>query len=377
MASPTHSSSSSSLSDTVLDALQPASIAVVQTVNISSHVPILLDLLDPNYSQWRCFFDTVLDDLVKSPMPIEQRTAEWRQIDCCLVNWLYTTVNKNVFDIIYNPRASAFSVWTDIEGLFRDHKLQRAVLEAEFRSLNQGNLSISDYGSHLKQLSDGLRDVGQPVSEPNQVLNLLRGLNRKYHHVKPVITSKNHTFMSAHSYLLLEEIQLAHDDKVEAGQTFTAYHSSSAGHSGGSKPLNFSVINRRLINPCHHCHLGKHVRLPFFPSETPIYFPFQLVHSDVWTSPVYSHSGYKYYVLLDANTHYIWSFPIRNKSDVQAIIRSFFSYVHTQFRLPILALQTDNGKEFDTHAMRHFLAAQGTSFRLSCPYFSWKNGKAD
>jgi transposase InsO family protein len=114
--------------------------------------------------------------------------------------------------------------------------------------------------------------------------------------------------------------------------------------------------------------------LPFSSSETPIYFPFQLVHSDVWTSPVYSHTSYKYYVvLIDAFTHYIWTFPIRNKSDVQDIIRSFFSYVHTQFRLPILTLQTDNGREFDTTAMRAFLSAHGTSF---C-YTSQQNGKAE
>jgi len=136
--------------------------------------------------------------------------------------------------------------------------------------------------------------------------------------------------------------------------------------------------NKSAAHSCHHCQLGKHVRLPFASSDTPIYFPFQLVHSDVWTSPVYSNSGYKYYVvLIDAYTHYIWIFPIRNKSDVQDVIRTFFSYVHTQFQLPILALQTDNGREFDTHALRNFLAAQGTCFRLSCPYTSQQNGKAE
>ncbi|CAN6249352.1 unnamed protein product [Urochloa humidicola] len=106
MASPARSSASSSGDESVLDPPQPASLAMVQTVNIRSHGPILLDLQDPNYSQWRCFFDSILgkfglDDLVKSPTPIAQRTAEWRQIDCSIVNWLYTTVNKNVFDIIW------------------------------------------------------------------------------------------------------------------------------------------------------------------------------------------------------------------------------------------------------------------------------------
>ena len=125
-----HCSSSSNSGDSGLSlgAPQPASLAVVQTVNIRNHVPILLDLLDSNYSQWRCCFDSVLgkfglDDIVKTPTPMAQRDAEWRQINCCIVNWLYTTVNKNVFDIIYKPRASAFTLWSDIEGLFRDHEL--------------------------------------------------------------------------------------------------------------------------------------------------------------------------------------------------------------------------------------------------------------
>jgi hypothetical protein len=51
--------------------------------------------------------------------------------------------------------------------------------------------------------------------------------------------------------------------------------------------------------------------------------------------------------------------------------------VHTQFCVPIVALQTDNGTEYENNTMRTFLAAQGTSFRLSCPYTSQQNGKAE
>jgi hypothetical protein len=48
--------------------------------------------------------------------------------------------------------------------------------EVEFRNLYQGDLSITNYCTKLNALADRLRDVGQPVSEPSQVLNLLRGL---------------------------------------------------------------------------------------------------------------------------------------------------------------------------------------------------------
>ena len=68
-------------------------------------------------------------------------------------------------------------------------------------------MDIKTYIGRLKQLADALRDVRQPVRETSQVLNMLRGLSPKYRHAVPVITAKNppHTFLSAHSYLLLEE----------------------------------------------------------------------------------------------------------------------------------------------------------------------------
>ena len=41
---------------------------------------------------------------------------------------------------------------------------------------------------------------------------------------------------------------------------------------------------------CHACQLGKHVRLPFDQSKSHTSFPFELIHSDIWVSPVSSHS---------------------------------------------------------------------------------------
>ena len=122
---------------------------------------------------------------------------------------------------------------------------------------------------------------------------------------------------------------------------------------------------------CHACRVGKHVRLPFNNSTTIASFPFQLIHSDVWTSPVTNNSDYLYYlVILDDYSHYVWTFPLRRKSDALSTLTAFYSYVSTQFGRPILALQTDNGKEFDNLAFRTFLSHHGTIFCLTCPYTS-------
>jgi hypothetical protein len=96
-----------------------------------------------------------------------------------------------------------------ITNLFHDNPLQCAIFyEAEFRNLYQGDMSITDYCTKLKTPSDNLCDVGQPVSEPSQVLNMLRGLNPKYRHTISTVTSRqpSHTFLSARSHLLMEEL---------------------------------------------------------------------------------------------------------------------------------------------------------------------------
>lgn len=91
-----------------------------------------------------------------------------------------------------------------------------------------------------------------------------------------------------------------------------------------------------------------------------------------------SNSGYQYFlVILDDHTHYAWTFPIRRKSDVFELLITFHAYVTTQFRHPILAFRTDNGKEFDNKAFRTFLSSHGILFQLSCPYTSAQNRRAE
>jgi hypothetical protein len=120
------------------------------------------------------------------------------------------------------------------------------------------------------------------------------------------------------------------------------------------------------------------VHLPFTSSGSFNFFPFQLIHADVWTSPVLSNYGSQYYpVILDDYSHYVWTFSMRHKNEVLSILLSFHSYVATQHKLPILALQTDNGKEFDNSTLRSFFSAYDIHLRLSCPYTSPQNGKTE
>jgi hypothetical protein len=80
---------------------------------------------------------------------------------------------------------------------------------------------------------------------------------------------------------------------------------------------------------CHACQLGRHTRLPFNASSSHTTHIFQLIHCDLWTSPITSVSGHNFYlVILDDYSHYIWTFPLRLKSDTFSTISLFRLCAH-------------------------------------------------
>ncbi|GJY81730.1 ribonuclease H-like domain-containing protein [Tanacetum coccineum] len=127
----------------------------------------------------------------------------------------------------------------------------------------------------------------------------------------------------------------------------------------------------------HACQLGKHVRLPFVSSNTSVTSRFDIVHSDVWTSPIPSLSGFKYYVLfLDQYSHFVSVYPLVNKSDVLSKFMLFRTYVNTKFKCEIKSFQCDHGGEFENRALHTLFASKGIQFRFSCPKTSQQNGKS-
>uniref|UniRef100_A0A453GJS8 Integrase catalytic domain-containing protein n=1 Tax=Aegilops tauschii subsp. strangulata TaxID=200361 RepID=A0A453GJS8_AEGTS len=136
--------------------------------------------------------------------------------------------------------------------------------------------------------------------------------------------------------------------------------------------------NKAPHSPCNACQLGRQPRLPFPSSFSKIYAPFDLIHCDLWTSPVVSFSGFQYYlVVLDDFTHFSWTFPLRNKSDTSTVLQRFFTFVHTQFNVIIKSMQCDNGGEFINSSLRTFFSSNGIAYRFSCPHTSPQNGNAE
>lgn len=131
------------------------------------------------------------------------------------------------------------------------------------------------------------------------------------------------------------------------------------GHEALSKLSSASAIS--CTHPssdqlCHACQIGRHIRLPFATSSSRALKSFDLIHCDLWTSPVKSVSIYKYYlVVFYDHSHFLWTFPLRLKSNTFPTLTNFFSYVTTQFGCTIKSVQCDHGREFDNSSTHSFL----------------------
>ncbi|GKE21902.1 ribonuclease H-like domain-containing protein [Tanacetum coccineum] len=160
----------------------------------------------------------------------------------------------------------------------------------------------------------------------------------------------------------------------------TAFLSTSAstwhqrlGHPGDE--VLRSLVSGRFISCnkekapylCQACQLGKHVKLPFHSSDSIVENCFDIIHSDLWTSPIVSSSGFKYYILfLDHFSHYLWIYPLRSKSDMFGKFLHFRTYVKNQFKCEIKSFQCDHGGEFDNNRLYNLFAKNGIQLRFSC-----------
>ncbi|GJU98562.1 ribonuclease H-like domain-containing protein [Tanacetum coccineum] len=129
---------------------------------------------------------------------------------------------------------------------------------------------------------------------------------------------------------------------------------------------------------CHACQLGKDVKLPFYSFASSVKSMFEIIHSDIWTSPISSESQIKYYsIFLDHFSHFVWVYPLHKKSDLFYNIVAFRAYVNKQFNVDIEALQCDHRGEYDNTRFHDLFCQNGIQFRFSFPRTSQQNGKSE
>lgn len=131
---------------------------------------------------------------------------------------------------------------------------------------------------------------------------------------------------------------------------------------------------------CDACEYAKHTRAIYVSKGIRSIFPFMLIHSDVWTCPVVSVSGMKYFVtFIDCHSRMTWVYLMQHKDEVFKCFQNFYSYLKTQFNVQVQMIKTDNGTEYVNKGFSAFLSEHGILHQTSCPDTSteWSSGKEE
>jgi hypothetical protein len=114
-----------------------------------------------------------------------------------------------------------------------------------------------------------------------------------------------------------------------------------------SLPVSSFNFNKNLV--CKSCQLGKCKQQPSNISNRVSKQPLDLIHSNVWSSPIQSIRGYKYHVIfIDDFSRFTWIYPLHHKSEVFEHFVKFKILAENQFTSKIKQLQFDGGDEYNS-----------------------------
>ncbi|XP_074283909.1 uncharacterized protein LOC141608456 [Silene latifolia] len=116
--------------------------------------------------------------------------------------------------------------------------------------------------------------------------------------------------------------------------------------------------------------ISKHKRLPFHDSNSVTLAPFDIIHADLWTSPVLSKSSYKYYlILIDNFTQFVWVYPLTAKSEGfrSSICDSSLFIYHSGSDIAYLLLYVDDIilTASSTTLLRHIIHSLSQEFAMT------------
>ncbi|KAM0862705.1 hypothetical protein ACQ4PT_045088 [Festuca glaucescens] len=184
-----------------------------QLVHIADHVPVKLSLSEKNHHAWRTYFYLLfreyhLRDHIDGTIDLFNcRDPDWLAINATIIRWLFLTISPDIFKTVVREGDDARTVWTKINGLFTDNKLQRIVfLQQEFFGMPQNDQTLDAYCLRLKAISDELQDLGFKIGDEILLSTLTNGLNEDLGNAASNLTLMTEpTFERAVAYLRLEE----------------------------------------------------------------------------------------------------------------------------------------------------------------------------
>jgi hypothetical protein len=200
-------------------------------LNIRSLVLIVLDPSSTGYAHWcnqvliTLKVYELIDHVLSNAPPIND--PAWDHMETIVLSWIFDMITSELQDIAKKHSVTARQVWRTIKNqVISNSEMCALHLDATFRNFVQGDHSVSNYCRKLKSMANSLADLGCTISDRNLVLNVLRGLNKRYDHLQAIIT-RNMLFPSFHKVqddLVLEELTL---DPNTAAPPLHAFYSNN------------------------------------------------------------------------------------------------------------------------------------------------------
>lgn len=127
--------------------------------------------------------------------------------DSLISSWLLPSVSANILPQLVGCK-SAHEIWLTIEHVFNTQSAAKIMYyKRQLRGCRKENLSMRDYLTKIKTLCDQLASVDHKITDTEQVLCILGGVDDEYESFVAVISSKKVTpsIQYVHSTLLAYE----------------------------------------------------------------------------------------------------------------------------------------------------------------------------
>ena len=106
--------------------------------------------------------------------------------------------------------------------------------------------------------------------------------------------------------------------------------------------------------------------------------PLELLHTDLCEISPLSIEGHIYFmVAYDDNSRMIFAFLFKRKSETAETLQDFITYVQNQTLKTVIAIRSDNEKEYVNKRLQKFFKEKEVNHQLTEPDNSQSNGRAE
>ncbi|KAL5561469.1 hypothetical protein UlMin_031216 [Ulmus minor] len=128
------------------------------------------------------------------------------------------------------------SAWKALEKIFSSSSRARLMqLRLQLQTTKKTSISMIDFIMKIKSLCDNLVAIGEPVTDQDQIINLLAGLGSDYNAVVTSISTRDNqlTLEDVHSLLLTFEHRLEQQNSVDETGVMSANFAQNNKYTGG------------------------------------------------------------------------------------------------------------------------------------------------